>query len=1047
MAKLDPGDGGGGGGGDGSTTEDLEDPPQDEELNVDTGGLTEDTTTTESSTTSQSTEGGGRDSSPDTNQSDTTEQDPTAEEPSTEAKKQSTDRANQSVSLGTTGLGTSGTNQSRKRDRTPRSNQSPSLSTTTLGTSGTEQSRKRQQTTRASQSQDFSASTIGTTQGKSNRSTGGSEDTEELTDIDYSEGFDEFEEHTTGINLPFGGDEDVDEVERFVDEQIGERGSEFVSQNISPTLEEIGKPRTEPGGSALGSFAAPFQLSQQAVRGQELQVGTSANPFALASANIAEDAPRVPAVALEGVEGANFLLEATPAAGGSEKLFDKRAGLAADFAVDVAEAEAERAKNNPETFATEALIGLGAGQAVGATRFVPSGSKLADSSAARRAATQVTPDSSSARNLASKSSTLDLRTPVTKVESRTPDVSVTRDPDAGLVDIDPQLKQQLTQKTSIDLTTPDVSLPSVRPRSRLAAARAGADLDTFANRARFTASQGAAQARNVVVEGAQSAQEAATSAATRVRTAPSIAARNVAQEASRVRRRASSAKAAAEFEVSRGMETLSEPRERFTTPGFSDLRSAVSLPDSDFALNEAARSAGRRFELRKRQAQLNLAAADASTRETVGALAEGIPRRRDISDAAFRARFKANEAITDARVGGELALRSAAAPDIDTPSVGRPIQNARDAAFRAKERTSAALTSARVGAELSLRTAELPNTPNFSAGVPDIDSPTLKNPLRGAPDLTIRVNAPSSRRADADEFVAEGFDVDEVFDDADTDVDSPIEVDGDSDSTDTSPIDSGGGVSGGGNAPLSVVDDSGPGSGTQQRALTVQVAADPDSRPDVPDPTSSRSVTGAGLGAGLFSIKAGEGVANVEMPSTFDVPSTSTETTTPDIAESPEEPTLSPASRGVSNTQTPGVTAEDEGVQTSQDVDDVVSVTPGTTVSEDAGIETATTPDTEVGPVNIPGEELGPVTETPPKTGQPVDLDTPAATRTLPPRKPDSPGRRPTPSIALDGDTDKKRRRPDEPESFEKTFESEVASSEEVLGGDDGSSSDLSEGL
>lgn len=364
MAKLDPGDGGSGGGG--SSTEEIEEEetvsePSVQEPTIDQGGLTENTTTTEPSTTSGSTAGTGTSTQPDTEPTETTQEDTSTTtsadttETTTQERKDSTPRANQSVSFGTKGLGTSGTRQSRARERTPRANESPSLSTTTLGTTGTAQSRKREQTSRASESQDFSTDTFGTTQGTSQTTTDseGQAGEEQFGDIDFSLGF---------------GDPDVDEVEQFVDEQIGERGSEFVSEKFSDPLRGSTNPN------------AP-------------------NRFALAAANLAEEAPRIPSVALEGVEGAKFLLEGTTVAGGSEEEFDKRSAKAVEFAAGVAQAEAERAQEKPGVVGAELLLGAGIGKVASSSRFVSSGSRALDTSAARRAGSRYTPSKGSLSKL------------------------------------------------------------------------------------------------------------------------------------------------------------------------------------------------------------------------------------------------------------------------------------------------------------------------------------------------------------------------------------------------------------------------------------------------------------------------------------------------------------------------------------------------------------------------------------------------------------------------------------------------------------------------
>lgn len=143
---------------------------------------------------------------------------------------------------------------------------------------------------------------------------------EESGDIDWSGGL---------------GDPNQDEVEQFVDETIGEQGSTYVEENISPRLREFGQdaknadlfgagPEEPATVRAQEGEYDPFSgPSGENTPGNDSGVGPGevAGNLAIAGANIAEELPKVPATVLEGVEGANYLLEATPAAGGSEEQY------------------------------------------------------------------------------------------------------------------------------------------------------------------------------------------------------------------------------------------------------------------------------------------------------------------------------------------------------------------------------------------------------------------------------------------------------------------------------------------------------------------------------------------------------------------------------------------------------------------------------------------------------------------------------------------------------------------------------------------------------
>lgn len=340
------------------------------------------------------------------------------------------ERAVQSSTPGNSDVGTTGTRQSRSRGRNPRTSESALSSQPTLGSETTATPPRTRQRE------------------------------ERFGDIDFSAPTDALE-RATGVDVPFGGDPDADEVERFTDETIGEQGSEFVGRTIGDPLREFGEnarqadvfadenvpgfaravresPLSDPDGTRVGEL----ERNEPA----DIGPGEAIGNLAIATGNIAEDAPRVPGAALEAVEGAGFLLEGTTVAGGSEEEFDRRAEQAALFGAAAASRVAERARDNPGPFAGEALLGFGAGRVVSATRVGRATSNVADASAARRSVGRFTPD-------------------VGRARERVPDVEVTRDPNAGAVEIDDSLL------SSPDVSRPDVSIsdrvpdaPNVRDR-------------------------------------------------------------------------------------------------------------------------------------------------------------------------------------------------------------------------------------------------------------------------------------------------------------------------------------------------------------------------------------------------------------------------------------------------------------------------------------------------------------------------------------------------------------------------------------------------------
>ncbi len=775
-----------------------------------------------------------------------------------------TDRANQSVSLGTTGLGTSGTSQSRTREQTERASESISLGTTGLGTSQGagqpdegELERGSTAETDTQIDQDIEDVQNFTTAQQSNLQRGEGTAAQERREaaeqrirneleaqgvdpdsVDVDVGVDDEgemvadvsrEEQFGDIDWSMGmGDPETDEVEQFVDETIGGQGTEFVQENLSDPLREWGE-------SAKGADI-PQELNERygadGVGGgapDTVGPGQAAGNLAIGAANIAESAPRLPAAALEGAEVGGYLLEGTAVSGGSREQFGERAGEVATAGAALAEQEVERIINNPEEAAGEALVGAGIGRAAGTVGRAATGERLAntlDTSAARQATSTYAPDAVSGASRGARSAVSDAASSTAAVgqsalrsgSSRTPDVDVRRDPDAPTLEIDPELRQRISDAAS----TPDFSTPSASElagRARLASARAQQRLSSARARGEFDVSNATTRVRESVESRASDVRDTTGDLGNTARRAPSVAARNVAQEARRVRRRASSARAQAEFRASQAAEVVREP--------------STVTPDTDFSIDQAARSAGREFEARRRRTQLELTAARASVEERARTLADGVPSSRDVSDAAFRTRERLSQRATEARVGAELALRTQDAPgvdvDVDLPSPRQRIRDVSDAAYRTRERVSSRATSARVGAELALRTR-------------GFDRPSFDNPLAGASDVTIRIGGggDSTPDVDADEFVADGFDVDEVFDGADG------EAGGASDGPDV--------VAGG--------SSSGQGGGAVQQLTARQHLDDADqSAPTQPvdqraaqDPADASPMTSVAAGAGTMGI-------------------------------------------------------------------------------------------------------------------------------------------------------------------------------------------------
>ena len=153
----------------------------------------------------------------------------------TEDLRENTDRASQSVSLGTTGYGTTGTQQSRLREQTPRASQSRSLGTTGVGTSGTEQSRTREDTQRANQSQSLSTDTLGTAGTDTPDSAG--EDPPDTNTADS-------EQQVRGAETLSSDDNAVDQALGNFDERVTRLGLDVIDA-VFQNPEEIGYPNQD----------------------------------------------------------------------------------------------------------------------------------------------------------------------------------------------------------------------------------------------------------------------------------------------------------------------------------------------------------------------------------------------------------------------------------------------------------------------------------------------------------------------------------------------------------------------------------------------------------------------------------------------------------------------------------------------------------------------------------------------------------------------------------------------------------------------------------
>jgi len=290
-------------------------------------------------------------------------------------------RANQSVSLGTTGTGTTGTQQSRNRAE-QRASEGASFGTTGMGTSGTEQSRERAQTQRAGESVSLGTTGFGTTNDVSqpalqevdDTSAGGAdaqaqnadqtgEREEQFGDIDWS--------------LGFGGPED--EVEQFVDEGIGDEGSEWVGETISNPLRDVADAAGESKLLASGPSAVPTGVAGPLL-GQDRDTADTAETYLDVTANAAEDLPQAPGAALELVETNKYVYG--PALGGDVSESGSRASEVAVVGGMIAMNEGERAVKNPNRAVAEASLGVLSGRAGLAARRAATGANAIDSGAA-----------------------------------------------------------------------------------------------------------------------------------------------------------------------------------------------------------------------------------------------------------------------------------------------------------------------------------------------------------------------------------------------------------------------------------------------------------------------------------------------------------------------------------------------------------------------------------------------------------------------------------------------------------------------------------------
>jgi len=180
-------------------------------------------------------------------------------------------------------------------------------------------------------------------------------------------------------DLSFGLGGPGDEVEQFTDE--------FLSGGAGDVSEQTG-------------LDQPFANTRDAVNADEqsetVQQGLEPDPLTRAAFRIGSEAPDLPARAVEGVETGLFLTGGTPAAGGSEEEFDRRLEQIGTAAAGRADLAAESARQNPEQFAADFIVGSAA--EAGAVGLLGRAARASDTptpsrrDAARQTLDELTPD-------------------------------------------------------------------------------------------------------------------------------------------------------------------------------------------------------------------------------------------------------------------------------------------------------------------------------------------------------------------------------------------------------------------------------------------------------------------------------------------------------------------------------------------------------------------------------------------------------------------------------------------------------------------------------
>ena len=361
----------------------------------------------------------------------------------------------------------------------------------------------------------------------------------------------------------------------------------------------------------------------------------------------------------------------------------------------IAETTAERAQDRPAEFAIGTTVGLlgaaGAGRAVGsATRRASGGRVDLGSDVSGRTAQRV---SEATRRLGSSSRSAAGRA-TDAARGRTPEVSVERDPDAGLVEFEGDAP----------------SLPS-RPSASAVTDRVSGLRDRASSDTDFTQS-----ARVQAAVTASTARRAASEAAETVRNAPGRA--QVA--ASRARRRLGDLPADARLEAAaargRAADAASSIADR-ARPSF-DRDLSVDRPLSDVNLRDSAR------------AQAAVATSSARRR-----LAGAVPSRPDFDSPDLDSpdvNLRQSAAAQAEVLAGSARRRAAAATE--------PIRNAPDRARIASDRAQRRLGDVRADAGLEAAAArarirERLSSSRDGSALPSLDTPSLS----GARDLTIRI--------------------------------------------------------------------------------------------------------------------------------------------------------------------------------------------------------------------------------------------------------------------------------------------------------------------